>query len=67
MYLQDDKRIVLKKLSEAQFSYKRPSCVQRNLSTEARQNIISVCGNRKSNGQVYDVRDVMKNGKIINL
>lgn len=67
MYLQDDTRNVLKKLSEVQFSYKRPSRVQRNLSTEARQSIISVCGDRKSNGQVHHVRDVMKNGKIMNL
>ena len=67
MYLQGDTRIALKKLSEDQFSYKRPSRVQRNLSTEAGQSIISVCGNRKSDGQVHDVRDVMKNGKIMNL
>ena len=67
MYLQDDTRNELKKLSEVQFSYKRPSRVQRNLSTEARQSIISVCGDRKSNGQVHHVRDVMKNGKIMNL
>ena len=65
MYLQDDIRIVLKNLSEAQFSYKWPSCVQRNLSTEGRGKDISMCGTRKSNGQVHDVGDVIKNRKIM--